>query len=103
VDYSALARAGTTLVFLMAVNTLPAITEALVRHGLAHDTPAATIADGTLAQQRVVHGTVATIADAVRDAGIAPPAITVIGALAGFDPAAAASSPRSVAQAVAAR
>lgn len=90
VDYSALARAGTTLVFLMAVATLPAICEALIRHGLAPDTAAATIADGTLAQQRVVRGTVASIAEAVKAAGIKPPAITVIGAAADFDPSEAA-------------
>lgn len=85
VDYAALASAGTTLVFLMAVTTLPAITASLMRHGLSPDTPAATVADGTLAQQRTVRGTVADIADLVRAEGITPPAITVIGAVAGFD------------------
>ncbi|TFV54627.1 uroporphyrinogen-III C-methyltransferase [Mycobacterium sp. PS03-16] len=91
VDYAALARAGTTLVFLMAVTTLPAITASLIRHGLSPDTPAATVADGTLAQQRVVRGTVADIADTVRAEGITPPAITVIGDVAAFDPAATTS------------
>ncbi|MGE2836048.1 uroporphyrinogen-III C-methyltransferase [Mycobacterium sp. SMC-4] len=84
VDYAALAGAGTTLVFLMAVTTLPAITASLIAHGLSPDTPAVTVADGTLAQQRVVRATVATIAEAVQAAGIKPPAITVIGAVAGF-------------------
>jgi len=84
VDYEALARVGTTLVFLMAVTTLPAITASLIGHGLAPDTPAVTVADGTLARQRVVRATVATIAEAVHAAGIKPPAITVIGAVAGF-------------------
>ncbi|KWX57520.1 hypothetical protein ASJ79_11240 [Mycobacterium sp. NAZ190054] len=92
VDYAALARAGTTLVFLMAVTTLPAITARLIGHGLSPDTPAATVADGTLAQQRVVRGTVATIADAVHAAGIKPPAITVIGDVAAFDPGAMAAN-----------
>jgi uroporphyrin-III C-methyltransferase len=85
VDYAALARAGTTLVFLMAVTTLPAITKALAAHGLAADTPAVTIENGTLAAQRVVRGTLADIAGAVAEAGIAPPAITVIGAVAEFE------------------
>lgn len=87
VDYAALARSGTTLVFLMAVNTLPAITEALLRHGLAPGTAAVTIADGTLAQQRTVRGTLADIAASAIAAGIKPPAITVIGSVADFDPA----------------
>ena len=89
VDYAALARAGTTLVFLMAVTTLPAVTSTLVRHGLSPETPAVTIENGTLAQQRVVRGTLADIAETVAAAGIAPPAITVIGSVAAFDNCAA--------------
>lgn len=85
VDYAALARSGTTLVFLMAVTTLPAITEILLAYGMSPDTPAATIADGTLAHQRGVRATLADIAAIVRDERIAPPAITVIGAVAAFD------------------
>jgi uroporphyrin-III C-methyltransferase len=85
VDYAALANAGTTLVFLMAVTTLPAITAALLRHGLSPETPAATIENGTLVGQRVVRGTLADIATAVAGAGVSPPAITVIGAVAAFD------------------
>jgi len=85
VDYSALARAGTTLVFLMAVTHLDAITETLMRHGLSPDTAAATIADGTLDRQRVVRGTLETIAAKAAAAGIKPPAVTVIGAVADFD------------------
>lgn len=86
IDYAALAKSGTDLVLLMAVATLPAITRALIDAGLDPQTPAATIADGTLASQRVIRATVATIADKVRAAGIGAPAITVIGAVAGFDP-----------------
>lgn len=85
VDYAALAQAGTTLVFLMAVTTLPAITAALLRYGMAPQTPAATIENGTLVHQRVVRGTLADIAATVTDAGMSPPAVTVIGAVAAFD------------------
>ncbi|MCI4675821.1 uroporphyrinogen-III C-methyltransferase [Candidatus Mycolicibacterium alkanivorans] len=88
VDYEALARCGTTLVFLMAVSTLPAIAEALLGYGMAPETAAVTIADGTLAQQRTVRGTLSTIAKDVAVAGLMPPAITVIGSVADFDPAA---------------
>lgn len=85
IDYASLARAGTTLVLMMAVTTLPAITQSLLDHGMPPDTPAATVADGTLAQQRVVRGQLATIAEDAVAAGIKPPAVTIIGAVAAMD------------------
>ncbi|MDL9948489.1 uroporphyrinogen-III C-methyltransferase [Gordonia sp. ABSL11-1] len=81
VDYRALAAAGTTLVFLMAVTNLDAITTALIGHGMAPDTPAACIADGTLRTQRVVRSDLRGIAAEVADHGMKPPAITVVGAV----------------------
>ncbi|WP_156296896.1 uroporphyrinogen-III C-methyltransferase [Mycobacterium paragordonae] len=85
IDYSALVRSGTTLVFLMAVATLPDITRSLLGHGLSAETPAATIANGTTSAQRVVRGTLADIADIVTTEGIVPPAVTVIGAVAALE------------------
>ncbi|MGH3358602.1 MAG: uroporphyrinogen-III C-methyltransferase [Nocardioidaceae bacterium] len=82
VDYDALARCGTSLVLMMAVANLPAIGAALVRAGLDPGTPAVTIADGTLATERQVRATVSTIAGAVEAAGVRPPAVTVVGAVA---------------------
>lgn len=86
VDYAALARSGTSLVLLMAIKTLGAITHALLEAGLDPETPAVTIADGTLPSQRVVRTTLSEIAPRVAAQRIGPPAITVIGAAAGFDP-----------------
>lgn len=71
---------------LMGVATLPAVTAELIRHGLDPDTPAATVADGGLPGQRTVRAPVAAIAAATAAAGIRPPAITVIGSVAAFDP-----------------
>ena len=85
-DWAALARSGTDLVLLMAVATLPAITVALRDGGLPADTPAATVADAGLPGQRTVRGTLASIAADVAAAGIGSPAITVIGAVAGWRP-----------------
>lgn len=85
-DYAALARTGTDLVLMMAVATLPAIAEALIAGGMDPQTPAATVADGGMPTQQVVRGTVSTIGELTLDAGIMPPAVTVIGAVAGFDP-----------------
>lgn len=86
VDYAALARANTTIVLMMAVANLGEITRALLDGGLAAGTPAAVIADGTLAGQRVIRADLATIAAAARSAAVRPPATTVIGAVAGFVP-----------------
>ncbi|MCW2831842.1 MAG: cobA [Aeromicrobium sp.] len=76
-DYAALARAGTTIVVLMGVRTLPAICTALTDGGLHPSTPAAVIADGTMPSQHVVRATLGTIATAAADVGA--PAVAVIG------------------------
>jgi uroporphyrin-III C-methyltransferase len=85
-DWAALARANTTLVILMGVATLPAITAELLRHGLPPDTPALTVADAGLPGQFTVRATLADIAARSHAEGIKPPAVTVIGAVAGFRP-----------------
>jgi uroporphyrin-III C-methyltransferase len=74
------------LVILMGVATLPAITAALRTHGMAADTPALTVADAGLPGQFTVRGTLADIAARTHAEGVRPPAITVIGAVAGFRP-----------------
>ncbi|SCX31090.1 uroporphyrinogen-III C-methyltransferase [Mycolicibacterium fluoranthenivorans] len=84
VDYAALARTNTTIVLMMAVGNLNAITRALIDAGMPDTTPAAVIADGTLAGQRELRGDLGTIAAAAHAAGVRPPATTVIGAVAGF-------------------
>jgi uroporphyrin-III C-methyltransferase len=83
-DWQALAKANTTLVIMMGVATLPAITAELIKNGLAADTPAMTIADAAMPSQQSVRGTLADIAVRTEEARIKPPAITVIGAVAGF-------------------
>ena len=85
-DWRALAAANTTLVILMGVATLPAITRALQAYGLDPKTPALTVADAGLPGQFTVRATLADIAERTHAEGIRPPAITVIGAVAGFSP-----------------
>ncbi|MEX7472081.1 uroporphyrinogen-III C-methyltransferase [Mycobacterium adipatum] len=84
VNYAALARANTTIVLMMAVANLDAITRALLDAGMSPETPAAVIADGTLRGQHEIRATLETIGAAARAAGVRPPATTVIGAVAGF-------------------
>lgn len=84
VNYAALARTNTTIVLMMAVGNLDAITRALIDAGMPADTPAAVIADGTLAGQQEIRATLGTVGAAAAAAGVRPPATTVIGAVAGF-------------------
>jgi uroporphyrin-III C-methyltransferase/precorrin-2 dehydrogenase/sirohydrochlorin ferrochelatase len=79
VDWTALAKLRGTLVLLMAVERIGAIAATLVEHGRAADTPVAVVQEGTTAAQRRVDGTLATVAQVVRDEGIRPPAVIVIG------------------------
>jgi len=85
IDWAALARSRTTLVILMGVKHLPEIAAELLRAGLDAETPAAIVAKASTPDARVLRGTVATVADLAREGHIAPPAITVIGAVAGLD------------------
>ncbi|MBX0296270.1 uroporphyrinogen-III C-methyltransferase [Haloarcula nitratireducens] len=83
VDWGALAATGGTIVVLMGVGKLPDYTAALREAGMDPETPVALVERATWPDQRVATGTLETIVD-VRDAeGIEPPAITVIGAVAG--------------------
>lgn len=81
IDYPALAAAAKlgTLVLLMGVTHLPKIAAELTAAGIDGGKPAVCIEWGTTAKQRVVEGTLATIAGRALEAGIQPPAITVIG------------------------
>jgi uroporphyrin-III C-methyltransferase len=75
-DWDTLPRAG-TVVCLMGVAHLADIARGLIARGRAADTPAAVIASGCTANQEVVTGTLADIAE--RAAGVRPPAILVAG------------------------
>ncbi len=79
-DWSALARIP-TLVVLMGLHRLPEIAARLVAHGADPATPAAVVARGTLPEQRLVVGTLRTIAERIQQAGIEPPATLVVGAV----------------------
>jgi uroporphyrin-III C-methyltransferase len=79
IDWAALARLGGTLVVLMGVSALPDFTQCLIENGLAATTPAAVIQEGTTARQRLVSGTLETIAELATQAGLRSPATTVIG------------------------
>ena len=78
IDWQALAGIG-TLVFLMGVKNLDQITGALVSGGKPPQTPAALIRRGTTPDQKVLSGTLATIAALAAANRFKPPAILVVG------------------------
>lgn len=80
-DYEALASLDVVVV-LMGRKKLGDVVEAFRSAGLDASTPVACIENATLPQQRVVVGTLATIAEAVTIVGLAPPVTTVIGQVA---------------------
>jgi len=78
-DWDMLARRKQTLVFYMGITQLATICNQLVAHGLAASTPAAVVRRGTTQAQRVVTSDLAGLPEAVKAAGITPPALTIVG------------------------
>lgn len=79
IDYSILAKLEGTLVFMMGVENLANICNNLIQYGKSKSTPVAVIASGTTSRQQVVTGKLDNIMELVLNAGIKPPAVTVIG------------------------
>ncbi|MFN3601837.1 MAG: uroporphyrinogen-III C-methyltransferase [Dietzia sp.] len=84
IDWEALARMRGTLVVLMGVKNSPAIAESLMAGGRAADTPAAIIVDGSLDGQATYRCTIGTMAATLEERGVRPPAIVVVGEVAGL-------------------
>lgn len=84
VDWPAIGRLRGTVVLLMAVERIGAFADALMAGGRPADTPVAVVQDGTMRIQRSVRATLATVADVVREHAISPPAVVVVGPVAGL-------------------
>jgi len=68
-----------TLCFYMGAARLPKVIQSLLQLGRAPDTPAAIIEWGTYARQRVAEATLETLEAVAAEAGIAAPAMIVVG------------------------
>ena len=79
IQWDCLAKGGSTLVFLMGVKNLANITNNLIRQGRSPSTPVALVRWGTTPMQEVVTGTLDNIGERVRESGLKPPAIIVVG------------------------
>jgi uroporphyrin-III C-methyltransferase/precorrin-2 dehydrogenase/sirohydrochlorin ferrochelatase len=84
VDWPALAALRGTLVLLMAVDNLRAIAAVLVEHGRDAHTPVAIVQEGYLPGEKVVRSRLDRLADTAEAAGLRPPAVVVIGDVAGL-------------------
>ena len=74
-----LAGLGGTIVVLMGVSALPALTAGLVRAGLDADTPVAVVERGCRPDQRTTTGSLADIVWTAGRAQVSSPAVVVIG------------------------
>ena len=84
VDWAALGRMRGTVVLMMAVERIAVFAQALVAHGRPADTPVVIVQDGTTRIQRTVRATLETAGRIAREQEISPPAIVVIGPVAGL-------------------
>jgi uroporphyrinogen III methyltransferase/synthase len=78
VEWSRISRKSTLVIF-MGLSRLSGITGGLRRQGWSPDVPAAAIEWGTMPDQRVAEGTLASITDQVRAAHLSSPVLIVIG------------------------
>ena len=78
-DWADLAKPAQTLVLYMGLFNLGEISDQLIRHGMAADTPAVLVERATLPEQRVVEGTVGTLERAAVEARVEGPTSVIIG------------------------
>ncbi len=84
IDWEGLARSAETLVILMGTAWIENIAERVMAAGRDPETPAAAVASGTTPQQRVVSAPLRELAARIREAGLRPPTVIVIGEVARF-------------------
>lgn len=83
-DWEALAKVGQPIILYMPMAQLADITAALLRGGMASDTPAAIIQGASTAGERVIESNLSTLAADAEREGVVAPAIVVIGKIAGL-------------------
>ena len=96
VDWRGLARSSDGLVIYMGLHNLRHIAEELLAGGLAGDTPAAIVQQGTVVGQRLLLSPLAELADRAEADGFASPSIVVVGEVVAQRVAACAPEPAAV-------
>jgi uroporphyrin-III C-methyltransferase/precorrin-2 dehydrogenase/sirohydrochlorin ferrochelatase len=83
-DWPALIRPGQTVAIYMGLGHIEDMTRTIVDQGVDPLTPAAIVDNGARPNQRVVVGTVATLAKAAREAALRGPTIIIVGSVVGL-------------------
>ena len=83
-NWEALAHTGGTLAVIMGVKNAPKIAAAIIAAGRAPETPAIVIQEGATTNQRGYRCTLGTLAETMKTHNIQPPAVYVIGDVAGL-------------------
>ncbi len=83
-DWNNLADPNTTLVLYMGLAKLPELSARLIEAGLAPDTPAAAIANGTQTEQRQCVSTLAGLPSEMAELGFTTPVLFLIGRVVGL-------------------
>ena len=79
IHWDKLATGAGTIVIFMGIKNLPIITNKLIENGRDPKTPVAVVRWASTPEQHSVEGTLETITDVVREAGIKPPALIIVG------------------------
>jgi uroporphyrin-III C-methyltransferase/precorrin-2 dehydrogenase/sirohydrochlorin ferrochelatase len=82
VNWNALAAMSGTIVLLMAVERIELFANALLEGGRPADTPVIVVQQGSTTAQRTLRATLSDAPERIREEGIRPPAIIVIGPVA---------------------
>jgi uroporphyrin-III C-methyltransferase / precorrin-2 dehydrogenase / sirohydrochlorin ferrochelatase len=80
-DWKHLVQERQTIVIYMGLVGLPVICRELIGHGMAADTPAALVEQGTTEDQRVITATIATLPQSVAGAEVRAPTLIIIGSV----------------------
>jgi uroporphyrin-III C-methyltransferase len=83
-DWALLARPNQTTVIYMGTGALPRICAQLIAHGLAGDTPAATVERATRPDARLVKGTLLSLPALAQVHAVQAPALIVVGSVIGL-------------------
>lgn len=78
-DYENLSKFPGTLVFYMGLHRLPLIVQTLIEHGMPKSRMVAVISKGSTPLQRTVTGELCEIGNLVKEAGLRPPSLIIIG------------------------
>ena len=79
IDFSSMQNPKETLIFLMGLGKVGEIAQGLLKAGRAAATPAAVISHAAAKEQKIVMGSLETIAEKTEEAGLTPPAVIVVG------------------------